>query len=784
MIKTSVLSLTGLCVLAATAAQAEREIDLRSVIREGGIQIGGAPISENPAIQRRLAYVIGNNDYEHVPDLKNAEKDARLMANFFRSEGYSVSEHYGIDKEEFEVVLRKIARETDENTNVVIYFAGHGIQIGEVNYLIPTDARLENSSEVGLQAVALSNIMEIAKSRSRTLVVFLDSCRDNPFEGRQLRQNLNGSDTEAEGGFFAQQAPINSFLSFSTSPGMFAEDGSGENSPFTEALVSVASENREERIESIMQEVRRRVYETTGQRQVPWESTSLVDEFFLANPELAEPLVVIAEADSEPAPEKVVQIDVALDKTVDIGLAISDALGTAPDLQVEVLGLPSQGRIEASTGMSGQAFVAYRPSIDSLPALQTPQRDGAPRVDDRFVVAVADQVVEVQMSSEINDCDFEAGDHLDPGGVGISRYPNELQPEVALAACLKAVEVNPDIGRFHYQLGRAYTALRKLDEAEAAFEEARKLGHDRAYYALGTTALGRIQEVSGRLFELAPAEVLAYYAAGAERGDPYAMHALGRQYLFFSDDPIRQEDGFRLLTRAADMGHTFAMNALGEFFLDDERTTFDGARGLEFWKVSAARNDIYGFNNMGTVYSRGLGGIEPDPALAVDFFKKASDGGHPAAPISLGIAYATGKGTEQNAEAALEQFDLALSRGNARGGTNGALMFLTGRAKGKPGDAAQRAAKAFQLNDDSAAEQATDQLSKMPQREIDAGSQAIMVQLGADITVDGAFGPGSRAALAEIESSYGATLSGDGRDRLLALAKLYWENNKFRVDLY
>ena len=784
MLKPMSLGLAGLCLIAATSAHAEREIDLRSVIREGGIQIGGAPLQQSNAVQRRVAYVIGNNDYEHVPDLKNAEKDARLIAEFFRSEGYSVSEHYGIDKAEFEAVLRKIARETDENTNVVIYFAGHGIQIGEVNYLIPTDARLENSAEVGLEAVSLSNIMEIAKSRSRTLVVFLDSCRDNPFEGRQLRQSLAGSAIEAEGGFFAQQAPINSFLSFSTSPGMFAEDGTGDNSPFTDALVSVASENRSERIESIMQEVRRRVYETTGQRQVPWESTSLVDEFFLANPELAEPLVLIAEAETEPQPEKVVQIDVALDKTVNIGEAISNALGTAPDLQVEVLGLPSLGRIEGSTGVSGQSFVAYRPSLDSLPALQTPTRDGAPQIDDRFVVAVADQIVEVQMSSEVNDCDYEAGDHLDANGVGISRYPNELRPEVALAACLQAVDDNPEVGRFHYQLGRAYTALRKLDEAEAAFEEARKLGHDRAYYALGSTALGRIQEVSGRLRELAPPEVLAYYAAGAERGDPYAIHALGRQYLLYSDDPVRQEEGFRLLIRAAEMGHTFAMNALGQFFLDDDRATFDGARGLEYWKVSASRNDIYGFNNMGTAYSRGLGGLEPNLELAVDFFKKASDGGHPSAPVSLGVAYVTGKGAAQNVNAALEQFDRALARGNGRGGTNGALLFLSGRIKAGPGEAAKRSAKAVHLNNRRAAEQASEQLGKMSKREIDAGAQAIMVELGASITVDGAFGPGSRAALAELEQTYGVSIEGNSKERLLALAKLYWQNNKLRVDLY
>ena len=75
--------------------------------------------------------------------------------------------------------------------------------------------------------------------------------------------------------------------------------------------------------------------------------------------------------------------------------------------------------------------------------------------------------------------------------MGITRYPNELEPEAAFDACALAVEETPEVGRYHYQLGRAFLALRDISSAEAAFATARDLGHSRAWYALGLVALER-----------------------------------------------------------------------------------------------------------------------------------------------------------------------------------------------------------------------------------------------------------------------------------------------------
>ena len=109
---------------------------------------------------------------------------------------------------------------------------------------------------------------------------------------------------------------------------------------------------------------------------------------------------------------------------------------------------------------------------------------------------------------------------------------------------------HPDNGRFHYQLGRAELALRDFDAARAEFERARDLGHTRAWYALGALTRQRGgRPPAARASAPAPAEALALYRAGVERGDPYAFHALGKQLLRYGDDRGGAARGIRAACR-------------------------------------------------------------------------------------------------------------------------------------------------------------------------------------------------------------------------------------------
>src|SRR5690606_22625675 len=199
------------------------------------------------------------------------------------------------------------------------------------------------------------------------------------------------------------------------------------------------------------------------------------------------------------------------------------------------------------------------------------------------------------------------------------------------------------------------------------------------------------------------------------------------------------------------------------------------------------REDIYGFNNLGLVYQRGMGGVTKDPKQAFEWFTKAADGGHPNAPGNLGRMYLAGEiGGKPDLAKAVAAFDEGLSRGDAYAGAYGAYVLATETVKGYgPADAAIRAGKVAALRNGEAAEQARSVLAALPQQAIDAATQQLMSDLGEPVTVDGAFGEGSQQALQRLSQRLGAEPpSADPAERLVQLARAFWKTSPFRVDLY
>ncbi len=418
-----------------------------------------------------------------------------------------------------------------------------------------------------------------------------------------------------------------------------------------------------------------------------------------------------------------------------------------------------------------------------IPALSL--ADGS--IHDDLSLSVNGQEQRISLNLMPDPCDFEAGDHLDPDGMGVTRYPNELEPETALAACEASVERDPEVGRFHYQLGRALTALRRNDEAKIAFERARELGHSRAWNALGNAALNEELASGGQANPQADDEVLQLFARGVEEGDPYAYYSLGRQFMRFGGTDTIEIEGYDLMMRALEVGHTFAMNELGYFYLNQDAEYYDPERGLRYLRESAARDDIYGFNNMGLVYLRGLGGTEPDYPAAFEMFTKAADGGQPDAPFNLGVMYRDGLvGTGKDLGKAVEWFLTGLERGDAYAGGNASYLIASAGVDGYDMfDAALVGAKAATLRNRDAAGRARDLIASFPRNALDGGAQKLIAELGGEVGVDGAFGAGSQKAMDEVLARFDAgPAQSDPLERILQLAALSWTTSRFRVDLY
>ncbi len=764
---------------------------------------------------KRYAVVIGNSDYVVAPDLKNTGADARLVADFLSDAGYVVFEYHDLGKRGFEAMLRQVLRDVDKDSEVVFYYAGHGLQIAGGNYLVPADADLDDAYDVPFETISLNSIVDILGARARIQMVILDSCRDNPFGNTKLMTDLSGSLSETRDGFSTLTAPVNSLLAFSTSPGTVAYDGDGPNSPYTGSLVEVARAGPDTAVPQLLEQVRKLVFERTEGKQVPWESSTLIEPVAFGGPQevlrLAEaaptesltlsrglvliPAAVVVDPTDEPAPQvgEAVTLQARLEPEVAIGTALKDAIGS--DEGVTIIDRPSGGHLTLigdddrrtgapGGGLNGQAVdrLIYTSAMVEVPAAQAQQ----PALTDSFRVAVAGEERVVQLALEADPCDREAGDHLDPDGAGLARFPNEIDPDAALAACRQAVAAYPDEGRFHYQLGRAELALKDFDAARASFEKARELGHTRALYALGLLIANEDAATQGKSGGPIPPEAVALYREGADRGDPYAYHGLGKQLLRYGATPAERQEGFTLLSRALELGHTFAMNELGTYFIDPESPNSDPARGLRYWRESAERGDIYGYDNLGFVYRDGLAGVAEDPGQAAEWFKKAAEGGHPTAPRNLGRLWASGALGESGAYAnALKWFDLGLERGDGRSGDYAARLIAEVGIPGMtPIDAAVRAAKTAALGNSEAADSARATLASLPAKAVDGAAQQLVNDLGGGLTVDGAFGPASEAAMEKVLADHGAAVpGGNSIDRAVGLADVYWKSKGFRIDL-
>jgi D-alanyl-D-alanine carboxypeptidase (penicillin-binding protein 5/6) len=185
--------------------------------------------------EKRVALVIGNSSYKNVARLPNPQRDAAAVAAALRQTGFrSVVLLSDLGLEKTLQALRDFAREADGADWAVVYFAGHGIEVGGTNYLIPVDAALTSDRDVSLEAVALDQVLTVVSRASKLRIVILDACRNNPFDSQMKRSVA----TRAVSRGLARIEPSdNTIVAYAAKAGETATDGDNGNSPFATALI-------------------------------------------------------------------------------------------------------------------------------------------------------------------------------------------------------------------------------------------------------------------------------------------------------------------------------------------------------------------------------------------------------------------------------------------------------------------------------------------------------------------------------------------------------------------
>lgn len=227
-----------------------------------------------PAQEQRLALVIGNAAYEFSP-LKNPANDASDIATTLQKLGFKVILKKNVNIRDMEASIQDFGNLLKRGGVGLFYFAGHGLQVNGLNYLIPVGARIDKESDVKYEAVDTGKILDAMANASNGLnIVILDACRDNPF-ARQFRSMSRGL-------AILSDAPRGSYISYSTGPGQVAQDGVGRNSPFAAAFMQFVKEPGLT-IEQVFKNVRHRLNQDTLGKQVPWELSSLEGDFFFVS---------------------------------------------------------------------------------------------------------------------------------------------------------------------------------------------------------------------------------------------------------------------------------------------------------------------------------------------------------------------------------------------------------------------------------------------------------------------------------------------------------------------
>jgi uncharacterized caspase-like protein len=247
--------------------------------------MAGGLASRSWAAERRIALVIGNGAYVNTVKLPNPPTDARKVAAKLKELGFDVTAGYDLNVRDMQALVSKFSLDAATANVAFVFYAGHGMQVDGTNWLIPTDADLQNTTELKFQAIKADDVLDAMPQEPAVRILALDACRDNPFKFT----TQHGTRGVIGRGLAAMNVPDSgstrggTIIVYATDANQVAYDGvGGVDSPFTTALVSNL-DAQDTDIQSMLTQVVRSVKVATNNQQRPWLSVSM-NEVFKLNP--------------------------------------------------------------------------------------------------------------------------------------------------------------------------------------------------------------------------------------------------------------------------------------------------------------------------------------------------------------------------------------------------------------------------------------------------------------------------------------------------------------------
>jgi TPR repeat protein len=667
--------------------------------------------------EKRVALLVGNAAYEHVATLPNPVNDVAKVAEVLRKAGFDVVVGSDLTRLAFEDSVRRFLRSAAGADIGLFYYAGHGVQVGNENFLVPVDAQLKAADDLEVETISFDGVLKGLQAKTRAQLVFLDACRDFPLDLKGFYVGPELRPVSATRGLARMDATAGSLLVYSTSPGTVAWDGAGDASPFTAAFSQHALRpNRE--VRQVISDVRRDVMAATSGQQVPWESSSLTEDLFLVRRTSAPVVPPVVTVGFKPEAETPLDLPMPRHPDGDI-------------MKVRIDAVPTKGVLEMAKGAVGKGDILSLEDFRSL-AYRSRQGEAAPvdvvaySVLDaagneargsvalvRGAAATARSEVEKdvegtkQLMAGLDGASIEA-----PIGVG----PRPLLPTAILGTATiegAAVEVTepPASGILRVD-GRPVGKGAVPSLAEAAkltFEP--QVGTDGQPLRVVLGLRDRSGNTAGRANlsitpRLDPCDVLAGepldlqgVAPGLQPNDikadeaiaactaavaaypdvPRFQFQLGRAHLAGRNLPAAQV----AIRIAHARGHARATFRMGYMAQHGVGEAVDAAKAVGLYKAAAMKGDPFALFAYGRALYHGKG-IAQDRGTGLAMMERAAELGHTYAMNELGAIYHKGDGVRADPGRGAKFYQAGVDRNDIYSFSNLAIAYSTG--EGVPAD--------------------------------------------------------------------------------------------------
>ncbi len=577
----------------------------------------------------KVALLIGNAAYTNVSTLANPVNDVRLIEASLQSHGFDVTRIEDQTLSQMNRALRDFRDKADAAEVAMVYYAGHGIEIGGVNYLIPTDAELTDERDASVEALSANAILRQISGAARLKLMVLDACRDNPFAARMIRANRGRG--VGRGLARTTVAAPDTLIAYAAAAGEITPDGPpGGNSPFSAAFAK-AMEGPQRDVRQLFGAVRDIMRaEVIGAEPFVYTSLGGANHF-----------IQKSSAPLTPKPSS------------------ADAIAKEYELVERVGSTAAWQAFLARHGKKEGFYVAL-----ARAALAKAETARAPTPETN--VATAPET----------ECDRLAAHPLDPQAVTAGLWMPMLDAKAGIMACKTAVEDFPDTARFKFQLGRSLDKAEKPSVARIWYRAAAKRGSSSAMHNIGK------HYAEGKGVGKNNAVAVDWYRRSAAAGNANGMTSLGWMYENGFSVAKNPQKAAELYRSAMALGSGRSTGNLGRMLREGDGVEKDEAEGIRLIRKAAELNDSLAMTRLGWMHQKG-DGVEKDLSRAAALYVKAAQLGDSQSMINLGLLFRKGEGVGKNDQSALKLFQKASDLGNDWGAYHVGWSHANGRGAEK-----------------------------------------------------------------------------------------------------